>query len=399
MLLSDASGLLARKTDADKDRSTWNFCSWTKIESAAFGGHDVIANRKIAAGEVIISELPLLHAAAPDTNEDGWASASLRAFAGASATVQARVLAISAAGDHEEAARSDGSSKEQGATAADNQKRMCAEATNEVARCADQPWRRAALPIINDEMLCRVVHIFHLNGYTYGAKSELTALFALGCQLNHSCDANVRYKMSTDASGHGCFVARRDIASGESLCTNYIGEYADIMSTPARRDALLASKLFTCRCAKCSASVDPHRHVPCPGCHKRQGAERELARQIAWDSKGHVHYARPISADPDARWLCERCPEQRWRIEQVIPGPGSAGGLEGRAWERVVERHVLHLEARAEAAFERGDGVSLEGEANEMHGLVMHSLGRRHWTTVRTAEIVAGVRAQAADGR
>ena len=52
--------------------------------------------------------------------------------------------------------------------------------------------------------------------------------------------------------------------------------------------------------------------------------------------------------------------------------------------------------AEDEAAFLTGDAAALEGEAHELHDLVAHSVGKRHWTTVRLAEIVAGVRAQRA---
>ena len=60
------------------------------------------------------------------------------------------------------------------------------------------------------------------SAYAFG--EGRTALFELGCMLNHSCDANIRYS-STTRDGRGCFVAQRDIRSGESLCTNYLGEY------------------------------------------------------------------------------------------------------------------------------------------------------------------------------
>jgi hypothetical protein len=177
----------------------------------------------------------------------------------------------------------------------------------------------------------------------------------------------------------------------------------NVMSTPARRDALLASKLFTCLCAKCSADADPHRAVPCPRCHARDGTERELSAAVA-AGRGDVSYARPSSAAPGAHWLCATCdracdaiagPRRRYSVEQVFPGPASAGGLAGRAWERVLERNVLHFQERAEQSLLCGHGESLLPEASGLHEVISRSVGSEHWTSRRLSQILAGAREQA----
>jgi hypothetical protein len=143
---------------------------------------------------------------------------------------------------------------------------------------------------------------------------------------------------------------------GEQLTTNYLGNAgcAPFMSTPARRHALLTSKLFTCACARCVDAADPTRSVPCPGCHPRTASaasEHELSTEVALE-KVAVHYAAPLASSDGARWACEHC-HKTWSAEAVLPGPGSGdagagagGGLTGRAWEAVVEQHVLNLDRR-----------------------------------------------------
>jgi hypothetical protein len=181
------------------------------VRSEDFGGYDVVAMRPITAGEIVVSEVPLLEASAPDSNEVGWATAIMRTFCSSSKAVQIAVLATTAVGQHEAAANS-------------AHREMCVGAAREVALCADLPWRRAH-PDIADSTLASVCLIAQLNSYAFGAGR--TALFQLGCQMNHACDSNVRYS-STAREGRGSFVARRDIAMGESLCTNYIGETSGI---------------------------------------------------------------------------------------------------------------------------------------------------------------------------
>jgi len=386
-------------------RSSWSFSSappgagtWERVLCAAFGGYDVVAKRAIRAGEVIISERPLLEATAPGQSEAGWAEDCLHAFCSASEAARAGVLAMHAGGEHVLPAEERGGTVgvTAGTSASEDVRRMVASAVKEVGLCASKQWRQENMHI-DDYTLQRVCMIFNLNSYGFG---QSAALFTLGCNLNHSCDSNVVYT-AAERIGCGCFIARRDISSGESLCTNYIGEYADIMSTPARRDALMSSKLFKCMCSKCSDLNDSRRHVPCPGCHPRGGGEHELAPLIAY-GQGTVYYARPASAEFGAVWTCSHCtsgpePGGCWRADQVIPGPGSMGGVSGRAWEQLIETHVMHLNDRAVAAFVRGNGKSLHEEATSWHELVARSLGSRHWTTKRSAQILDGVRRQAAE--
>ena len=220
-------------------------------------------------------------------------AAGLRAFCDASPKVQAAVLRLH--GNNEEATETAASSSIGSAppNAISYSTKLQSEITREVAlfisvahmhvhmhaftqlsridpqlrpscvlyRCTSLPWRVASG--VMDKTLVRVCHVFVLNSYSFG--EDHAGLFELGSQFNHSCDSNMRYSR-TERVGRGSFIARRDITVGESLTTNYIGEWSARMSTPARREQLLSSKLFTCRCVKCQSKLDPGRHVPCPGC-------------------------------------------------------------------------------------------------------------------------------------
>jgi len=67
-----------------------------------------------------------------------------------------------------------------------------------------------------------------------------------------------------------------------------------------------------------------------------------------------------------------------------MPGPSSQGGLSGREWERIVERHVLNLDRQWQ---QHQQGVAA-GTVASLHELVMRSLGSRHWTTRRLAQMM-----------
>jgi hypothetical protein len=372
-----ADGLLVYRFSRAADASSWAFSPWHRVPSEAYGGYDLVAARCIAAGEVILREYPLLEAVAPDSDgARGWATAVLKAFCTASVGVRTAVLAITAVGQHE-------------IPAARAYTRMAEDAASEVALCTTLPWRTAC-PQISDRTLAKVCLIARLNGYEFG--DGRTALFTLGCQMNHACDSNVRFS-SREHDGRGCFIAARDIAIGESLCTSYLGDMTSAMSTPARRDALLESKLFTCVCPQCCGASDPQRHIPCPGCHTRDAADGALSAAVAF-GRGRVRYAHPSSADAGARWLCSDCPSG-WSIEEVLPGPRSASGVSGRAWEKVLENNTLHFHERATLQLERGKGLQLLPEATAMHEAVSRNVGCQHWTTRRLAEIMAGASAQA----
>ena len=92
----------------------------------------------------------------------------------------------------------------------------------------------------------------------------------------------------------------------------------------------------------------------------------------------------------------------------MFPGPrkDARGGLAGRRWEAVVEQQVLDMDKRwmedarwsllqaklsSHAARLRGEKeacAGLLGDARNLHSKVAMAMGARHWTTVRSHQIV-----------
>lgn len=349
--------------------------SWKRCYSRDEGYH-LVATRYIHEGEIILSELPILSAKAPSANVPGWAQASLCAFCKASTATQKAVLCLHSGSSH-------ASCIEEYAVA----KRLISE---EVQRCASKAWRTARAHIA-DSVLERVCLVIMLNAYAFGSKSDLMAIFATATAMNHSCEANVRADSSVQP-GCGCFLAKRAIHQGEALTTNYIGGLVALMSTTARRQALLASKLFVCRCRRCCEDADVGRRVPCPVCHPRQrslGGDCEFSKEVAL-GRVLVHYAMPLSGEPDALWWCEHC-EQTHDDAAVMPGPMSQGGLAGRNWETVVEQHVLNMDRMwcDRGSMALGELQLLFGEARDLFTSVSLSMGNQHWTTRRLHEILS----------
>ena len=76
----------------------------------------------------------------------------------------------------------------------------------------------------------------------------------------------------------------------------------------------------------------------------------------------------------------------------MLPGPASQGVSSGRDWEVVVEEHVLSLDRRwvVEPAAAGGRDQQLMRELSDLHHLVAHAVGSRHWTTMRLVEMHRG---------
>ena len=347
---------------------------WKRCYSKAEGYH-LVATRYISEGEIILSESPILSAKAPSANVPGWAQTSLCAFCKAANAIQKAVLCLHS-GSH-------ASSIKEHAVA----KSLISE---EVQRCASKAWRTARAHI-TDSVLERVCLIIMLNAYAFGTKSDFMAIFATATAMNHSCEANVRADSSVQP-GRGCFLAKRTIHKGEALTTNYIGDLVALMSTPARRQALLASKLFVCLCRRCCEDADVGRRVPCPACHPRVrslGGDYEFSKDIAL-GRVLVHYATPLSGEHDAPWWCEHC-EKTHDDAAVMPGPISQGGLAGRSWETQVEQHVLNMDRMwcDCGDITLGKLQLLFGEARDLFTSVSLSMGNQHWTTRRLHEILS----------
>jgi hypothetical protein len=83
----------------------------------------------------------------------------------------------------------------------------------------------------------------------------------------------------------------------------------------------------------------------------------------------------------------------------------------GRAWERVVEQHVLNLDKRwmmldeagkagksAQRRNDAAEALAVHEQITSLHGLVARSVGSRHWTTRRLVEMLSGREASSTPG-
>lgn len=106
------------------------------------------------------------------------------------------------------------------------------------------------------------------------------AVYELYSRLNHSCEANVRVRLSAD--GHLAVIALKDLAAGEELVDNYLTAMP-VEGTGARlemRRHLKDRWRFDCTCARCEreglvTTDDPAAH--------------------RWEDGSHYYYAGACS--------------------------------------------------------------------------------------------------------
>jgi hypothetical protein len=77
---------------------------------------------------------------------------------------------------------------------------------------------------------------------------EVTALFLLTSQCNHSCQPNAELQSQQFADAHIDLVALEDIRMGEEVCISYIGRRRNKFQ---RKKELRGRYLFDCHCERC----------------------------------------------------------------------------------------------------------------------------------------------------
>ena len=239
-----------RPSDADGDALTHS--TGLAMRTSSVFGRYLVAARAFRAGEALFDECPLIEAereSALRADGKAWAEPSLRAFCAAPAAIQSAVLKMQGELCDGSKGSEDGSGDP-----------IVMDVAAQVGLCTGKHWRRGT----SDDDLTHCLTSFNLNAWPFG--NDRHALFALGSKFAHSCNANVRYDFIRGAAGaaggagggggkargggaasssaHGVgrfgvgrFSAKRDIAIGEMVTTNYLGENDFLtawMSTPAR---------------------------------------------------------------------------------------------------------------------------------------------------------------------
>jgi ribosomal protein L37AE/L43A len=105
---------------------------------------------------------------------------------------------------------------------------------------------------------------------------SFAALFETSSKVEHSCSPNCMF--STFDSGVLKHTSLRRIEAGERLSVSYSTTVE--MPLAERRNILLASKFFLCRCELCRSEVDATAALQCPKC--RGGAVRQSDAKGDW---------------------------------------------------------------------------------------------------------------------
>eukprot|EP00667_Euglena_gracilis_P018383 EG_transcript_19531 len=254
------------------------------VEDRPGRGRCLIAQRMIRAGELVLDEAPLISSERSDPLQ------LLRAFCDSPAPVQALVLDMFA-------------------PPLDTP----ADLVHSAGVQARQAKRSAVFATQYDvAVLHRALVVFQLNAHAFGPG---LALFAVGCRLNHACDANTEYTTQR-VPGHGCHIAIQQIAAGQEVTTDYLGR-ASALPTTLRQQRLLREKLFTCSCPRCTGP-DLVQAMPCPTCAAAVQQPPFPSEDVeAWASVPEpVPYA--VADETGAVWQCAAC-GQEFCHEDVCP--------------------------------------------------------------------------------
>lgn len=127
---------------------------------------------------------------------------------------------------------------------------------------------------VSQDEIRQTCSIFDSNAFRIGESREVRALFALVSLVNHDCRPNTRIVFN--AQFNGSLLTRRTIRSGEELTITYV---SPLQNTKERRDKLLRSKHFMCKCSRCEDSSEFGTHfssLRCPKCIKGNIADNDL---------------------------------------------------------------------------------------------------------------------------
>ena len=182
----------------------------------------------------------------------------------------------------------------------------------ELAEFSDWPSKR----------ISRLFLLYTCNTHQYQGKA---AMFVLLSKINHVCEvqgdqgssgasvppgANTRYE-SCALKGQGVHVAKRAIAAGEQIMSNYL-EGICFMSKRERRAKLLDQKLFWCRCDTCRAPCK-ERAFACPatvtsGNNTKAGSDEDLCQVMeTCGGKCVPCTAEEDGGDAGVEWACDKC--------------------------------------------------------------------------------------------
>ena len=178
--------------------------------------------------------------------------------------------------------------------------------------------------------------------------------------MNHSCAPNVKYHthLALESSdGEGVYVGLREIRPGEQLVFDYLTGGLTLMPTYVRQRWMRMTKVFECRCERCSEWPDACRGMPCPECAAAgAGVARGTDGLLPCDAR---------AATPQPSWLpspSSAAPPYLYYDPRLAaaPPPGGGATAEARPW---VCARCGACKADDEAALMGGAGVKRRAEA------------------------------------
>ncbi|XP_034941953.1 SET domain-containing protein SmydA-8-like [Chelonus insularis] len=143
---------------------------------------------------------------------------------------------------------------------------------------------------MSPDVLNKICGLIDVNALETNPPEGSAAIYQNACLLEHSCLANTRHNFVLDNKSRPKIIIRaaRPIKKGEHLSTTYTHV---LWTTRARREHLLATKYFSCRCKRCQDPTELNSHlgtVRCP-C-----------------GPGLILPKDPL--DLDTKWSCNSCP-------------------------------------------------------------------------------------------
>jgi len=145
------------------------------------------------------------------------------------------------------------------------------------------------------EILHKICGIIEVNAMMIRLPTgqEVSGIYPTACLLEHSCLPNCTYNFSMTDGFKILVKAGRDIKKGEHLTTSYTHT---LYGTQARRDHLMTTKYFTCKCARCLDKTELGTFFSALKCFGTD-INRCGGNQLPLD---------PL--DPKSEWACDQCP-------------------------------------------------------------------------------------------
>ncbi|XP_069699803.1 uncharacterized protein SmydA-5 [Periplaneta americana] len=166
----------------------------------------------------------------------------------------------------------------------------------------------AVLEDCSENTLHKICGVLDVNGLDIrlALGAEVVALYPTVYLMEHDCVPNTRHSFEIalgDKQYRVTVRATRQIRKGEHISTMYTHA---LWGTQARRDHLMSTKYFNCRCKRCSDPTELGTYL---------SAMRCLGAEILSDGSADADGAScggtqlPVSPlDDNTDWRCDRCP-------------------------------------------------------------------------------------------